>query len=76
MKIKGKHWDNTAKLIAELKMVVPPPLPNNEVLGLLQLCGGTCRPFPCGISFLIVHLLQPPYFTGTKGKVEAARGRR
>lgn len=39
MKIKGKHQDNTAKLTAELKMVVPPPFPYNEALGLLQLYG-------------------------------------
>lgn len=74
MKIQGKHWDNIAELAAELKMVVPPPLPCNDTLGLLQLRGANYPPFSCGISFLIGHLLEPPYFTGTRDEVEAAKG--
>lgn len=74
MTIEGKLWDNIAELAAELKMVVPPPLPSKDTLGLLQLRGAGYPPFPRGISFLIVHLLEPPRFTGTRDKVEAARG--
>lgn len=41
MKIKGKHQDNITELIAELKIVVPPPPTYKEALGFLQVYGGT-----------------------------------
>lgn len=65
MKIKEKHQDNTAKLTAELKMVVPPPLTYTEALGLPSFFEEPANypPFPCGIHFLIVRLLEPPHST-------------
>lgn len=76
MKIKGKHWDNTAELTAELKMVVPPLLPTTKHWGFSSFVEepASYHPLPCGIHLLIVHLLEPPHSAATRRKVEAARG--